>query len=83
MSYQNNIAKESLSPQNHIVWPCFIFITQNAPIMHNLGFSQAFLMRFSLFNPHTIHERSHGHNTMGGVEYDDRDYVRKKVKVSH
>ena len=30
-----NIAKESLSLQNHIVWPCFIFVTQNAPIMHN------------------------------------------------
>ena len=35
MSYQNNIAKESLSLQNHIVKPCFIFITQNTPIMHN------------------------------------------------
>ena len=35
MSYQNNIAKESLSLQNHIVRPCFIFITQNTPIMHN------------------------------------------------
>jgi len=61
MSYQNNIAKESLSLQNHIVWPCFIFITQNAPIMHNPGFSQAIgsylLTRFSLLNPHAIHER--------------------------
>ena len=35
MSYQNNIAKESLSLQNHIVRPCFIFITQNTPMMHN------------------------------------------------
>ena len=53
MSYQNNIAKESLSLQNHIVRPCFIFITQNTPIMHNPGFSQAigsyFLTRFSFF----------------------------------
>ena len=35
MSYQNSIAKESLSLQNHIVRPCFIFITQNTPIMYN------------------------------------------------
>ena len=27
---------------------------------------------------------SHGHSTMGGVEYDDRDYVRKqKRRKSH
>ena len=27
---------------------------------------------------------SHGYNTMGGVEYDDRDYVRKqKRRKSH
>ena len=27
---------------------------------------------------------SHGHSTMGGVEYDDRDYVRKqKSRKSH
>ena len=35
MSYQNNIAKESLSLQNYMVRPCFIFITQNTPIMYN------------------------------------------------
>ena len=23
---------------------------------------------------------SHGHSTMGGVEYDDRDYVRKQER---
>ena len=23
---------------------------------------------------------SHGYNTMGGVEYDDRDYVRKQER---
>ena len=89
ISYQNNIAKESLSLQNHIVWPCFIFITQNAPIMHNPSFSQAidsyFLMCFNLYNPHAIHELSHGYSTMGGVEYDDGGYVEKtkKEKVSH
>ena len=27
---------------------------------------------------------SHGHNTMGGVEYDDRDYVsEQKRRKSH
>ena len=28
---------------------------------------------------------SHGHNTMGGIEYDDGDYVEKtkKEKFSH
>ena len=61
MSYQNNISKESLSLQNRIVWPCFIFFTQNAPIMHNPDFSQAigsyFLTCFSLFNSYAIHER--------------------------
>ena len=53
MSSQNNMAKESLSLQNHIVKLCFIFITQSIPIMHNPGFSQEigsyFLARFSLF----------------------------------
>ena len=53
MSSQNNMAKESSSLQNHIVRLCFIFITQNTPIMHNPGFSQAiglyFLTRFSFF----------------------------------
>ena len=89
MSYQYSIAKESLSLQNYMVWPCFIFITQNASIMHNPGFSQAigsyFLTRFSIFNPHAIHELSHGHSTMGGVEYDDGGCVEKtkRKKVSH
>ena len=35
MSSQNNMAKETLSLQNHIVWLCSIFVTQNTPIMHN------------------------------------------------
>ena len=90
MSYQNNIAKESLSLQNHIVGPCFIFVTQNTPIIHNPGFSAAigsyFLTRFSFFSTLTQYMSvSHGYSTMGGVEYDDRDYVReqKKEKVSY
>ena len=84
MSSQNNMAKERLSLQNHIVWLCSIFPTQNIHIMYNPGFSQAigsyFLMRFSLFNPHTIHERKHGHSTMGGIEYDNGGCVEKKKK---
>ena len=35
MSPQNNMAKESSSLQNHIVRLCFIFVTQNNPLMHN------------------------------------------------
>ena len=81
MSSQNNKAKESSSLQNHIVWSCFIFVTQNAPIMHNPGFSQAigsyFLMHFSLFNLTQYMSISHGHSTMGGIEYDDGGCVEK------
>ena len=89
MSYQNNIAKESSSVQNHIVWPCFIFVTQNAPIMHNPGFSQAiglyFLTRFSFSTLAQYMSVSHGHSSMGGIEYNDGGRVEKtkKKKVSH
>ena len=86
MSYQNSIAKESLSLQNHIVRPCFIFITQNTPIMHNPGFSQAigsyFLTRFSFFLILTLYMSvSHGRSTMvvyGGGCKDNREKI-----VSH
>ena len=89
MSYQNNITKESLSLQNHIVRLCFIFVPQNTPIMHNTGFSQAigsyFLTRFIFFNPQAIHENNHRYSTMGGIEYGGRDNMEKtkKEKVSH
>ena len=89
MSSQNNIAKESSSLQNHIVCPCFIFVTQNTPIMHNPGLSQAigsyFLMRFRFLTLMQYMSVSHGYSTMGGVEYDDRECVEKtkKEKVSH
>ena len=89
MSYQNNIAKESLSLQNHIVWPCFIFITQNAPIMHNPVLTKQLVHTFeraSAFSTLTQYMSvSHGHSTMGGVEYDDGGCVEKtkREKVSH
>ena len=89
MSYQNTIAKENVSLQSHIVWPCFIFITQNALIMHNpddkpsnciiLQYSQT----FSIFTQYM--SASHGHSTIGGTKYDDGGCVEKtkKDKVSH
>ena len=89
MSYQNNIAKESLSLQNHIVRPCFIFITQNTPIMHNSNDkpSNCFILfnALHLFSTLTQYMSvSHGYSTMGGIEYDDGGCVeKKKEKVSH
>ena len=71
MSSQNNMAKESLSLQNHIVWLCSIFITQNTQIMHNPDdkTNNCFiLLAFSnLFNFDAIHEHE----------------KTKKEKVSH
>ena len=90
MSYQNSIAKESLSLQNHIFRLCFIFVTQNTPIMHNPGFNQAigsyFLTRFSFFLTLTQYmSGTHGYRTMGGIEYNDGGCVEKtkKEKVSY
>ena len=90
MSYQNSIAKESLSLQNHIVRPCFISITQNTPIMHNPNdeTSNCFILfnTLQLFfsTPTQYMSVSHGYSTMGGVEYDDRDCVsRQKRRKSH
>ena len=73
MSYQNNIAKESLSLKNHIVWPCFIFVTQNDPIMHNPNdkpINCFILLVFSNFSTFTQYmSASHGYITIGGTEY--------------
>ena len=85
MSYENNIAKESLSLQNHIVWPCFIFVTQNAPIMHNPNDKPSnwfhTFERASAFSTLTQYmSASHGHSTMGGIVYDDGDCVEKTKK---
>ena len=77
MSCQNSIAKESLSLQNHIVRPCFIFVTQNTPIMHNPDDepSNCFIL-FNVLQPFSTLTQymsaSHGHSTMvvsgGGCE---------------
>ena len=89
MSSQNNMAKESSSLQNHIVCPCFIFVTQNALIMHTPMTSQAIVSYFSnlkLFSTFTQYMSvSHGYSTMVGKEYNDWGCVEKtkKEKVSH
>ena len=84
MSSQNNIAKESLSLQNHIVWPCFIFVTQNALIMHNPDDkpSNCFILKyFQTFLTFTQYmSASHGYSTMGGIEYDNGGCVEKTKK---
>ena len=89
MSSQNNMAKESLSLQNHIVWLCSIVITQNTQIMHNPDFSQAIVSHFSNLKPFLTFTQymsmSHGYSTMGGLEYDDGGCVEKtkKKRKSH
>ena len=89
MSFQNNKAKASLSLQNHIVWPCFIFITQNAPIMHNPVLAKQLVHTFhcaSAFSTLTQYMSvSHGYSTIGGIEYDDGCSMKKtkKEKVSY
>ena len=90
MSYQNNIAKESLSLQNHIVRLCFIF--------HYTKYSHQEQPRFQpsnwfiLFNALQLFSTltqymsvSHGYSTTGGIEYVDGGCVEKtkKEKVSH
>ena len=90
MSYQNNIAKESLSLQNYIVRLCFIFVTQNTPIMHNPDDepSNWFILfnALQLFSTLTQYMSvRHGYSTMGRIEYDDGGCVEKtkKEKVSY
>ena len=88
MSYQNNIAREILSLQNHIVWPCFIFVTQNAPVMHNPDEKPrncVTLYSFQTLSTFTQYMSvSHGYSTMGGIEYDGGGCVRRqKGRKSH
>ena len=87
MSSQNNMALEGSSLQNHIVWLCFIFITQNTLIKHNPGFSQAIVVsNLKLFSTFTQYMSvSNGYSTMGGIEYDGGGCVEKtkKEKVSY
>ena len=88
MSSQNNMAKESSSLQNHWFSHVSFSSHKNALIMHNpddkpsnciiLQYSQT----FSIFTQYM--SASHGHSTMGGIEYDDGDCVEKtKRRKSH
>ena len=83
MSSQNNMAKESSSLQNHIVWSCSIFVTQECShlaqprwqakqLFHTLVISNF----FSTFTQ--CISVSHGHSTMGGIEYNDWGCVRRQ-----
>ena len=88
MSYQNNIAKESLSLQNHIVRPCFNIVTQTFSSCITPMRSQAIIsyfwctQTFSIFTQYmTV---SHGHSTMGVIEYDEGGCVRRQItRKSH
>ena len=59
------------------------FLTKGTPPVYP-GVSQAigsyFLTRFNFFNPRAIQERKPWNITIGGIEYDDRDYVREQKK---
>ena len=72
MSSQNNMAKESLSLQNHIVWLCSIFITQNIQVMLNPDDKPSnFFHTFDVLKPFQLSRYmnvSHGHNTIGGID---------------
>ena len=80
---------KKVSPTNHIVWLCSIFTTQSIQIMHNPLTSQAIVSYFWCSQTFSIFTQymsvSHGHSTLGGIEYDDGGYVEKtkKGKVSH
>ena len=85
MSSQNSMAKESSSLQNHIVWSCFHFrhtrmLSSCTPPMT----SQAIVSYFSILKPFQLFTQymsvSHGHSTMGGIEYDDGGCVEKTKK---
>ena len=80
MSLQNNMAKESLSLQNDILWLCSIFITQNIQIMHNPDDKPSNCSQtFSTFMQYM--SVSHGHSTIGGI--DGGCGEDKKEIVSH
>ena len=87
MSSRNNMAKESLSLQNHIVWLCSIFIAQNIEIMHNPDekpsnfFILLYSQTFSTFTQYM--SVSHGDGTIGGIEYGGCGDDKKEKIVSH
>ena len=74
MSFQNSMAKESSSLQNHIVKICFIFVTQRylnhaQPRWQAKQFFHTFdiLKTFSIFTQYM--SVSHGYSTIGGIEW--------------
>ena len=88
MSSQNNMAKESSSLQNHIVWSCFHFrhtrmLSSCTPpmtsqeIVSYFGRSQT----FSTFTQYM--SVSHGHSTIRGIEYGGCGEDKKMEIVSH
>ena len=90
MSSQNNMAKESSSLQNHKVRLCFIFVTQRcSQLLYPRWQAKQLFHTYDILKPFSIFTQymsmSHGYRTMGGIEYDDGDYVEKtkKEKVSH
>ena len=87
------MAKESLSLQNHIVWLCPIFTTQNIQIMHNPDDKPSncfiLLMFSNFFDLHAYMSVSHGHSTIGGIEWwlwrrkkgkKERPYKKRRPK---
>ena len=87
MSSQNNMAKESSSLQNHIVWLCSIFVTQNIQIMHKPSFSQAIVSHLlcsqTFSTPTQYMSVSHGYITIGEIEYGGGCKKREEKTVSH
>ena len=88
MSSQNNMTLEGSSLQNHIVRLCFIFITQKYSHQEQPRFQPSnWFILFNVLQPFSTLTQymsvSHGYSTMGGIEYNDRDWRRQKMRKSH
>ena len=84
MSFQNNKAKEiypykiiqsGYAPSS----PHKIFKSCTTP-MTSRAIGSYFLTRFSIFTLTQYMSVSHGHSTIGGIEYDGGGYVEKKKR---
>ena len=81
MSSQNNIAKESLCLQKSYSLAMLHFRHEKCSIMHNPDdkpsncFILVYFQTFSTFTQYM--SASHGHSTIGGIEYDDGGCVEK------